>query len=95
MIYSISIHRPKPEHERDVIDSMHRYGRAARSQSGLIEVHTLRAMDEESPVLVGLAIWESIEAKERAREALDAAVGSDPFDEWESGPLQHFLLEEA
>ncbi len=55
----------------------------------------MRAVDEESPVLVGLAIWESIEAKERAREALDVAVGSDSHSPKGSEPLQHFLLEEA
>ena len=38
MLYHVSIHRPKPEHEQDVIDSMHRFGAAARLQDGLLDV---------------------------------------------------------
>jgi heme-degrading monooxygenase HmoA len=94
MIYSISIHRPHPEHERALIDSMHRYGNAARTQPGLLEVHTLRARDPETPVLVGLAVWESLEAKDAARNALSRAVEGDAFDEWETQPIQSFLLDE-
>ena len=55
MLYHVSIHRPKPEHERDVIDSMHRFGAAARTQDGLLEVHTLK--DRRSDALIGLAVW--------------------------------------
>jgi heme-degrading monooxygenase HmoA len=95
MIYSISIHRPKPEHEQDVIDSMHRYGEAAGGQPGLHHVHTFRARDEDPPVLVGLAVWESAEAKKAAASALEAAVGDDPFEEWDREPIQGFLLDEV
>jgi len=60
MLYHVSIHRPKPEHERDVIDSMHRFGAAARLQDGLLEVHTLK--DRRSDALIGFAVWESAAA---------------------------------
>jgi hypothetical protein len=33
MLYHLSIHHPKPEHERDVVDSMHRFGEAARPKT--------------------------------------------------------------
>jgi heme-degrading monooxygenase HmoA len=95
MIYSVSIHRPKPEYERDLIDSMHRYGNAARTQPGLVDVHTLKARDQSAPVLIGLAVWESVDAKEAARNALSAAIEGGAFDEWETEPFQSFLLDEV
>ena len=95
MVYSISIHRPKPEHVQEVIDSMHRYGEAARAQPGLVQVHTLRARDEDPPVLIGLAVWETAEAKAAAGDALAAAVAGDRFDEWDTRPIEGFLAEEV
>ena len=92
MLYHLSIHRPKPEHERDVIDSMHRFGAAARSQQGLVEVHTLK--DQRSDALVGLAVWTSADELVAARPALAAATAGDDFDAWEAEPIQTFLLEE-
>jgi len=92
MLYHLSIHRPKPEHERDVIDSMHRFGAAARSQQGLVEVHTLK--DQRSDALVGLAVWTSADELASARPALAAATAGDDFDAWEAEPIQMFLLEE-
>jgi len=93
MLYHVSIHRPKPEHEQDVIDSMHRFGAAARTQDGLRDVHTLK--DRWSDALVGLAIWESAEALEAARPALAAATEDDDFDAWDAEPIQGFLLDEV
>jgi len=55
MMFHVAIHRPKPEFEQVLVDSMHRFGAAARTQAGLREVHTLR--DTRSCVLVGLAVW--------------------------------------
>jgi heme-degrading monooxygenase HmoA len=95
MIYSISIHRPKPEHELELIDSMHRYGNAARSQPGLVEVHTLKARDQENPLLIGVAVWDSAKAKDAAGEVLSRAIEGDAFDEWETEPFQSFLLDEV
>jgi len=45
--------------------------------------------------LVGLAIWESREAFLAAAPGIFAAVGDDPFDEWEAGPIVSLRLEEA
>jgi hypothetical protein len=72
---------------------MHRYGAAARSREGLREVHTLR--DKRSGVLVGLAIWESEDAKRAAASVLAAAVEGDDFDAWEAEPATSFALEEV
>jgi len=93
MLYHVSIHRPKPEHERDVIDSMHRFGAAARTQHGLLEVHTLK--DRRSDALIGLAVWESADALEAARPALAAATEHDDFDAWDAVPIEGFLLDEV
>jgi hypothetical protein len=93
MLYHVSIHHPKPEYERDLIDSMHRFGDAARSQDGLVEVHTLK--DRGSDALVGLAIWESAEALDAARPALAAATAGDDFETWEMAPVEGFVLDEV
>jgi heme-degrading monooxygenase HmoA len=93
MLYHIAIHTPRPEHANDVIDSMHRFGDAARTQPGLREVHTLR--DVRDGTLMGLAIWDSAEALAAARPALAAATEGDDFDAWEIEPIRMFLLEEV
>jgi len=92
MLYHLAIHRPKPEHEQDLIDSMHRFGAAARAQ-GAIEAHTFK--DERSDALVGLAIWRSDEDLAAARPALGTATEQDDFDAWESGPVELFLLHDV
>jgi len=76
-----------------VIDSMHRFGDAARSQDGLVEVHTFR--DQRSATLVGLAVWESADALAAAGPALGAATEGDDFELWDAEPIRSFLLEEV
>jgi len=93
MLYHVSIHRPKPEHEQDAIDSMRRFGAAARLQDGLLEVHTLK--DRRSDALIGFAVWESAEALDAARPTLATATENDDFDAWESAPIEGFLLDEV
>ena len=93
MLYHLAIHVPKPEHEQDLIDSMHRFGAAARTQAGLVEAHTLK--DQSSGTLVGFAIWESMDALTAARPALGDATEGDDFDLWEAEPVRVFLLEEV
>jgi heme-degrading monooxygenase HmoA len=92
MYINISVHRPRPGKEDLVIDSMHRYGTAARTQPGLREVHTLK--DEKAGVLVGLAIWDSEEAAIAARPALMEAVKDDDFEDWEEG-VEGYRLKEV
>lgn len=93
MYISVSVHHPRPGQEAALIDSMHRYGAAAKTQSGLQQVYTLQ--DEAQGVLVGLAIWESEEAAIAARPALMEAVKDDDFDAWEAEPVSGFRLKEV
>jgi heme-degrading monooxygenase HmoA len=93
MFVHMSIHTPKPGAEQDLIDSMHRFGKAAAGVPGLIGAHTLR--DERTGRLVGLAIWESKEAWEAGVETMRAAVQDDPFEQWEDAPVQGYTLVEA
>ena len=50
------IHFPKPEKEKLLIESMHRFGKAMEGKKGLIMAHTTK--DEDSNRLIGLAIWD-------------------------------------
>lgn len=90
MIVHMSIHHPKPEAEAALIDSMHRYGAAIQSAPGLISVHTMK--DEATGRLIGLALWESEEARQASIHLARAAVANDPFDEWEAEPIEGMLL---
>ena len=92
MLYHLSIHHPKPEHEQELVESMHRFGAAARAQ-GAVEAHTLK--DARSDALVGLAIWRSEDDLAGARPALAAVVEHDDFDEWEAVPTQMLLLHDV
>jgi quinol monooxygenase YgiN len=93
VLYHIAIHTPKPEHTSAVIDSMHRFGAAARTQQGLREVHTLQ--DRRDGTLVGFAVWESADALAAARPAMAAAIEGDDFDAWETEPIRVYQLEEV
>lgn len=87
---SLSVHRPRPGFADLVLGSMHRYGEAARTQPGLVEVRTLRSEDGE--VLVGYAVWESAEAKQAAGPALRQAVAHDDFELWEEREIEGWGL---
>jgi len=91
MFVHIAIHRPRPETEALVIDSMHRFGAAMQSQPGFIQTHTLK--DPRNGDLVGLAMWETKEAWLTARPAMQEAVKDDPFEDWEDTPPEVYQLE--
>lgn len=93
MIVHLAIHTPTPEGVEPLIASMQRFAAAGRSQPGLQEVHTMR--EPESGKLLGLAIWESIEAFDHGVTAMRAAVENDPFLDWEVGPPQVYLFEDV
>ena len=90
MFVLISIHHPLPEKEELVVDSMHRYGEAAKSQKGLVSVHRLK--DERNGELFGLAIWDSEDSYVSARPALMKATEGDDFDSWEKEPMKGHRL---
>lgn len=90
MFVHLAIHRPQPEKEAFLIDSMHRFAAAMQGQKGLQQVHTLK--DEQNGCLVGLAIWDEEADWLAARPAMAAAVQDDPFDKWEDNPPEVFHL---
>ena len=69
---------------------MHRYAETAKSQKGIVSVHTLKAENAEQ--LVGLAIWDTEESYLDARPALMKATEGDDFDAWEKEPVRGFKL---
>jgi len=93
MIIHLSIHTPKPGKEQDLVDSMHRFGAAGAGQPGFIEARILR--DTRSRRLVGMARWADEASWRAGVEAMRAAVADDPFDAWEDGETEGFLLEEV
>jgi len=90
LFISNCIHTPHPDKEGDLVESMHRYGKAARTQKGLIDVFTLK--NAEGGELVGLALWDSEESYLAARPALRKAVEGDDFDSWEPAPPKGYWL---
>jgi hypothetical protein len=94
MFVHIGIHaRPKEGKEKQLIDSMHRFGAAMKTQPGLQQAHAL--LDSDSGALIGLAIWNSKKDWENARPAMLEAIKDDPFEEWEDEPPEVYHLEEV
>lgn len=93
MIVHLAIHTPKPEGVEPLIASMQLFAAVGRKQPGLHEVHTMR--DAESGKLLGLAIWESMEAFDRGVVAMRTAVEDDPFLDWEEGLPQVYVFEDV
>jgi heme-degrading monooxygenase HmoA len=93
VIVHMSIHTPKPGMEGELIASMHRFGAARAGQPGFVDGLVLR--DTRSGRLVGMARWEDEGSWRAGVEAMRAAVEDDPFDEWEAGETEGFLLEEV
>jgi len=87
----ISVHRPKASFFQQVVDSMHRYGAAARTQKGLLEVKTLKSF--EGTHLIGYAVWKSKADKDAAVPALRSAVSGDDFATWEEGDIEGWELD--
>jgi quinol monooxygenase YgiN len=89
---NISRMKPSPGYEAQLIDSMHRFSEAARTQAGLTLVTTLR--DAGSGDLFGLAVWESEAAARAARPALMEAVSGDDFETWVAS-MENYGLDEV
>jgi heme-degrading monooxygenase HmoA len=90
--YHLTIHHPKEGKTDALAESMQRFGNAIRNAPGLISVHTLK--DERNGALIGMAVWESIEAMQASIHLARAAVANDPFDEWEEGDVQGYLAKD-
>lgn len=88
MFVHVSIHRPKPDQEKFLIDALHRLGNAMLREQGLQQVHTL--MDARTGVLVGLSLWDSKEDWEAAKPRMQALAKDSRFEEeWASGEALH------
>ena len=93
MLVHLSVHTPRPEHEQDLVASMHRFAAAAAGAAGFVDAKTFR--DRRSGRLVGMARWEDEASWRAGVEAMRAAVAADPFDAWEAEETESFLLEEV
>jgi heme-degrading monooxygenase HmoA len=92
VLVHLSVHRPKPGREQDLIDSMHRFGRGDGGPfPGLREALTLR--DRETGTLVGITMWDSEEAFRASVDRMRAAVQDDDFDAWEDAPPDVYVLD--
>jgi hypothetical protein len=83
--------QPNVGYESQVVDSMHRFSAASRTQPGLQFTTTLR--DPSNGELVGLAVWDSEESAKAAGPAVMAAVEDDDFDTWVAGMTNRRLEE--
>jgi heme-degrading monooxygenase HmoA len=93
MIAHLAIHTPKPESVEPLIASMQLFAAVGRKQAGLRDVRTMR--DAESGKVLGLAIWDSMEAFQGGVVAMRAAVEDDPFSDWEERPPEVYLFEDV
>jgi heme-degrading monooxygenase HmoA len=93
MIIHLSIHRPKPDREVDLVTSMHHLAAVGAGLPGFIEARTLR--DTHSGRLVGMARWEDEASWRAGVEDMRAAGIEDPFDKWREGEIEGFFLEEV
>ncbi|HEY5231303.1 MAG TPA: antibiotic biosynthesis monooxygenase [Galbitalea sp.] len=91
MITHLAIHHPVPEYRAELLASMRRVDAAAAGQPGLIRINGWSEIDGDR--LVGISMWESMDAFRAARGAIFATVADDPFDLWESGPVESMFLE--
>jgi heme-degrading monooxygenase HmoA len=92
MHVSLSIMKPNDGYESETIESMHRFGAAARTQDGLRFVTALK--DAGTGELIGLAVWESQAHAHSAGPALMAAVAEDDFESWVA-EMRNFDLTEV
>ncbi len=91
MITHLAIHNPKPEYRDVLLASMRRVDAAAAGKPGLIRINGWSEIDGGR--LVGISMWESMDAFRAAVDDIFAVVAGDPFDLWESGPVESMFLE--
>lgn len=91
MHIQMSILSPKPEFDREVVESMHRFERALVGAPGLISTQTAR--DADSGNLVGLVFWASEQSMRDSAHLAQSAIADDPFDLWLTREIQDLHLE--
>jgi hypothetical protein len=81
----LAVHHPRPGRERSLAESMDRFGAPAHGRPGFRFHATLADADQH--VLVGITIWDSIEAWAAVLPDQRAATARDDFDDlWERPP---------
>ena len=91
MITHLAIHHPKSEYKEDVLASMRRVDAAAAGSVGLIRINGWREIDGDR--LVGISMWDSMEAFRSASDRIFATARNDPWDLWEDVPVESMFLE--
>jgi heme-degrading monooxygenase HmoA len=91
VITHLASHRPQPEYRAELLASMRRVDAAAAGTPGLIRINGWSEIDGGR--LVGISMWESMDAFRAASDDIFAVVANDPFDLWESGPVESMFLE--
>jgi heme-degrading monooxygenase HmoA len=91
MITHLAIHHPKLEYKDDVLASMRRVDAAAAGSAGLIRINGWREIDGDR--LVGISMWESMDAFRAAADDIFAAAENDPWELWEDMPVESMFLE--
>jgi heme-degrading monooxygenase HmoA len=77
----LSIHTPVPTHLANLVDSMHRFGAALKTQAGFMSTGVFTTDDGR---LIGMTLWESEAAYLAGRLAGREAIAHDPLDHWEA-----------
>jgi len=88
----LAIHYPKPEHRDDVLRSMQRVGDALRGAPGLRQIGPWK--EAEGGRIVGISIWESRAAFERALAQFNSTARARP-EEWEERPSEEIFAEQV
>lgn len=93
----IAIHRPKPEHRDDVLRSMQRVGDVLSGSPGLVQIGLWT--EEDGNRVIGISVWESRDAFERALQTVGrfSVAGSQDRsrEEWEEQPAEEIFAESA
>jgi hypothetical protein len=85
MYVRIGIHYPSVGKETFAFDALRKFQETQMRHKGLISIHALR--DEETNVVVGLAIWGSKESYLAVREKIDKARRDLKFEQYDDRPL--------
>jgi heme-degrading monooxygenase HmoA len=91
VITHLVIHYPHPQYRADMLASMHRVDAAAAGKPGLIRINGWSELAGDR--LVGISIWESMEAFRAAADEIFAVAENDPFDLWTASPAESMFLE--
>jgi antibiotic biosynthesis monooxygenase len=73
MYVIMGVHHPKPGMEKELLETLERFGDAERGHRGLITAFVWR--DDTTGVLLGTTLWDTKEDYDAARPDMDKALG--------------------